>query len=71
MEKVWNFFKKAGDVLNGNKTIICTSLWLMISKDIIPLGPEWQSVLEYILGAAAGGSLIHHAKKGAFKSNKK
>jgi hypothetical protein len=60
---IWNY-------LNGNKTIICTFIWILISKDIIHVTPEWQSVIEWILGTLTGGSFVHHIKKGYLQKSK-
>lgn len=63
LTKIWNY-------LNGNKTIICAFIWLLVSKDIINLSPEWESVLEWILITLTGGSFAHHVKKGYLKKEK-
>lgn len=63
MKKIWNF-------LNGNKTIICAFVWLLLSKGLIPISPEWQSVIEWVLMAATGGSLAHHVQKGYLTAEK-
>ena len=64
------FLKKAWKFLNGNKTIICSFVWLLVSKGLIPISPEWSEVLEYVLMSATGGSLVHHIKKGYLKADK-
>lgn len=56
--------KKIYAWLDGNKTILCTVLWLLIVKGVIPLSPELQSVVEYILMALTGGALADHVRKG-------
>ena len=63
MEKFWKF-------INGNKTIICSIAWLIVSKGLVPINPEWLTVIEYTLMALTGGSLAHHVKKGYLTQNK-
>lgn len=66
MKKLWN-------ILNGNKTIICSGTAALIQEGIRQgvihdsKGLQFAISIILILG---GGALIHHAKKGYFNSNK-
>jgi len=63
IQKIWKY-------LNGNKTIICAFIWVLIANDIINLQPNYMEVLKWVLGAATVGAAGHHISKGYLTSEK-
>jgi hypothetical protein len=66
LEKLWK-------IIDGNKTIICTFVLFVLQlpsvKEFIPT--DLMTVLNYIFGAGAAGSAIHHVSKGKLKQTEK
>jgi hypothetical protein len=63
------WLKKIWKILNGNKTLICTSLLALLEK--FPIIPEpYKTIIITILTVLGGASLIHHVQKGYFTPEK-
>lgn len=60
-------------IINGNKTIICLSVYSIMEQaikfDVLRPNKYIQFTMAVLL-LLGGGSLMHHAKKGYFKQNK-
>lgn len=65
------FLKKAWAWMDGNKTIIGTGILLVLDQFgalVIPL--PILTVVTWTVAALTGASLVHHAQKGYFTTNK-
>jgi len=63
-----NWLKRIWQILNGNKTIISSTLLLIATN--VPIPEPYKTIIVGILTLLAGGSLAHHVQKGYFTSDK-
>lgn len=67
---ILDLLKKIYAVIDGNKTIILTILWLAITKGLIPVNPEWATIIDYVMLSLTGASAVDHVRKGHLTANK-
>jgi hypothetical protein len=67
MEKE-NWFKRIWAILNGNKTIIMSTLLLIATN--VPIPEPYKAIIVGLLGLLGGGALAHHIEKGYFTQEK-
>jgi len=63
-----NWVKKIWQMLNGNKTIIASTLLLIAAN--VPIPEPYRSIIIGILSLLGTGSLAHHVQKGYFRTDK-
>lgn len=71
MKKIKELLKKAWDIANGNKTIFFGAIYYLVDIGVITLTGPIGLAIKYIIASLAGVSLIHHFKKGSYKTSYK
>lgn len=69
MNKI-DVLKKIYAYIDGNKTVICTIIWLLIDKGIIHVTPQWMDIVNYVMASLTGISAVDHIRKGYLTSEK-
>ena len=67
MEKT-NWLKKIWQMLNGNKTVICSMLLLIATN--VPIPEPYKTIIVGLLSLLGTGSLAHHISKGYLRTDK-
>ena len=62
------WLKRFWKMLDGNKTIVCTTLLIIVDK--VPIPEPYKGIAEAILIALGATALGHHAYKGYFTTKK-